>query len=124
MTKRALRRAVSACALTASLSIAGLAHAAYADAAADQPQATAPASADSTVAPVTITAERRTVNVQNAPVAASVIAGAQLQNEGIETLDDLQFHTPSLTVTDFGQGNLFNIRGIGKDLTNVQTPSQ
>jgi iron complex outermembrane receptor protein len=123
MTKRALRRAVSACALTASLSIAGLAHAADADAAADQPQATAPASADSTVAPVTITAERRTVNVQNAPVAASVIAGAQLQNEGIETLDDLQFHTPSLTVTDFGQGNLFNIRGIGKDLTNVQTPS-
>jgi iron complex outermembrane receptor protein len=28
-----------------------------------------------------------------------------------------------LTVADFGQGNLFNIRGVGKDLTNVQTPS-
>ena len=72
---------------------------------------------------MTITAERRTTNLQTAPVAASVIAGAQLQNEGIQTLDDLQFHTPSLTVADFGQGNLFNIRGIGKDLTNVQTPS-
>ena len=63
------------------------------------------------------------MNLQSAPIAASVITGSQLQAQGIQTLDDLQFHTPSLTVTDFGQGNLFNIRGIGKDLTNIQTPS-
>ncbi|HXQ16628.1 MAG TPA: TonB-dependent receptor, partial [Caulobacteraceae bacterium] len=115
MTKRALRLSTSAGVLTALLAIAGAAHAADAT---DQAVATA-----TTVAPLTITAERRTTNLQTAPVAASVIAGAQLQNEGIESLDDLQFHTPSLTVADFGQGNLFNIRGIGKDLTNVQTPS-
>lgn len=114
MTKLATRLTVSAGALAAALGWTALAHAA--DAAADQPQATA-------LAPVTITAERRTLNLQTAPVAASVIAGSQLETEGIQTLDDLQFHTPSLTVTDFGQGNLFNIRGIGKDLTNVQTPS-
>jgi len=85
---------------------------------ADQPVATA-----QTVAPLTITAERRTVNLQTAPIAASVLSGDQLQVRGIEGLDDLQFHTPSMTVADFGQGNLFNIRGIGKNLTNVQTPS-
>ena len=28
-----------------------------------------------------------------------------------------------MVVADFGQGALFNIRGLGKDLTNVQTPS-
>ncbi|MGH6993101.1 MAG: TonB-dependent receptor [Caulobacteraceae bacterium] len=76
-----------------------------------------------TVAPLVITAERRTLNLQVTPVAASVIAGGQLQAKGIDSIDDLQFHTPSLTVSDFGQGNLFNIRGIGKDLTNIQTPS-
>jgi iron complex outermembrane recepter protein len=116
MAKRVLRLSTSAGVLTALLAMAGAAQAA--DATADQPTTTS-----SEVAPLTITAERRTTNLQTAPVAASVIAGAQLQNEGIQTLDDLQFHTPSLTVTDFGQGNLFNIRGIGKDLTNVQTPS-
>ncbi|MGH6987762.1 MAG: TonB-dependent receptor [Caulobacteraceae bacterium] len=76
-----------------------------------------------TVAPLVITAERRTLNLQVTPVAASVIAGDRLQLQGIESIDDLQFHTPSLTVSDFGQGNLFNIRGVGKDLTNIQTPS-
>jgi iron complex outermembrane receptor protein len=116
MTKRALRLSASVGVLAALLTFGGAARAA--EATADQALATA-----TTVAPLTITAERRTINLQTAPVAASVIPGSQLQSEGIETLDDLQFHTPSLTVTDFGQGNLFNIRGIGKDLTNVQTPS-
>ena len=115
MTKRALRLTTSAGVLAAVLAITSAANAADAT---DQAVSTA-----TTVAPVTITAERRTTNLQTAPVAASVIAGSQLQNEGIESLDDLQFHTPSLTVADFGQGNLFNIRGVGKDLTNVQTPS-
>ena len=105
----------SAASLAAMLAVSPTAKAADAD----QPIATAQA----TVAPLTITAERRTINLQTAPIAASVLAGGQLQARGIEGLDDLQFHTPSLTVADFGQGNLFNIRGIGKDLTNVQTPS-
>src|ERR1700678_4268980 len=113
MNIRALSLAASALALTAPLFAAGLAHAADAT-------TTAQASTQSatTVGELVITAERRTVNAQTAPVAASVLSGAQLQVEGIQTLDDLQFHTPSLTVTDFGQGNLLNIRGIGKDLTN------
>jgi iron complex outermembrane receptor protein len=119
MDKRALGFSVSAAAVAASLAFAGLANAAEADP--SQPTATAPA--DATVAPVIITAERRSTNLQAAPLAATVIAGAQLQTEGIQSVDDLQFHTPSLVVADFGQGALFNIRGLGKDLTNVQTPS-
>lgn len=123
MKQGALRLTVSALALTAPLAVANLARAADADptaAAAATTDATAPVA---TAAPLTITAERRTVNLQTAPLAASVIGGGQLEAKNITELDDLQFHTPSLTVTDFGQGNLFNIRGIGKDLTNVQTPS-
>jgi iron complex outermembrane receptor protein len=121
MNKGAFRLTASALALTAPLVVAGLAHAADAAAAADT---TAPiATAVSTVPPVTITAERRTINLQTAPLAATVISGSQLKVEGITTIDDLQFHSPSVVVADFGQGALFNIRGLGKDLTNVQTPS-
>jgi iron complex outermembrane receptor protein len=125
MNKGSFRLTASALALTAPLAIAGLANAADADAtvAADAttPVATAPVVA--TVPPVTITAERRTINLQTAPLAATVISGEQLKAEGITTVDDLQFHSPSVVVADFGQGALFNIRGLGKDLTNVQTPS-
>ncbi|HEX3916149.1 MAG TPA: TonB-dependent receptor [Caulobacteraceae bacterium] len=121
MDKRALRLGVSAAALAAPLLVASLAHADDADPAASQATATAPAEA--TVAPLMITAERRTTNLQVTPLAATVISGSQLQSEGIQNVDDLQFHTPSLVVADFGQGALFNIRGLGKDLTNVQTPS-
>jgi iron complex outermembrane receptor protein len=120
MQHGALRLTVSALALMAPLGVASLAHAADATATAAATDASQPIA---TAAPLTVTAERRTVNLQVAPLAASVIGGAQLEAKNITELDDLQFHTPSLTVTDFGQGNLFNIRGIGKDLTNVQTPS-
>ncbi|HUZ12593.1 MAG TPA: TonB-dependent receptor [Caulobacteraceae bacterium] len=117
MNRRALGFTVSIAALGAAFAAVPAAKAA--DAAASG----AAQASEATVQAVTITAERRSVNLQTAPVVASVISGAQLTTEGIQTVDDLQFHTPSLTITDFGQGNLFNIRGIGKDLTNIQTPS-
>jgi iron complex outermembrane recepter protein len=126
MKQGALRLTVSALALTAPLAVAGLAHAADADSTAAAADATAPvatAPVVGTVPPVTITAERRTINLQTAPLAATVISGSQMKAEGINTVDDLQFHSPSVVVADFGQGALFNIRGLGKDLTNVQTPS-
>ena len=37
------------------------------------------------------------------------------------TVDQLQFVSPSLTVNNFGQGNDFDIRGIGKGEHNSQT---
>jgi iron complex outermembrane recepter protein len=124
MMKGAFRLTVSALALTAPIAFAGLAHAADATAAASDTSAPiSTAEVVGTVPPVTITAERRTINLQTAPLAATVISGVQLKAEGINTIDDLQFHSPSVVVADFGQGALFNIRGLGKDLTNVQTPS-
>ena len=72
---------------------------------------------------VTVTAERRSTNLQAAPVAATVVSGVQLQQRGVYTVDQLQFISPSLTVSNFGDGEDFNIRGIGKGETNIQTPS-
>jgi iron complex outermembrane receptor protein len=87
-------------------------------------QTTANAAADTgELAEVVVTAERRSTDLQLTPVAASVLSGEEIFNRSILTVDQLQFTTPSLTVNDFGQGIMFNIRGIGKGESNVQTPS-
>lgn len=67
---------------------------------------------------VVVTAERRTSNLQTTAVAASVLSGEDLQNKGVSNVETLQFSVPSLTVQNSGQGNSFNIRGIGKTENN------
>ncbi|WP_292019497.1 MULTISPECIES: TonB-dependent receptor [unclassified Brevundimonas] len=63
---------------------------------------------------VVVTAERRTSNLQTTAVAATVLSGEDLAAKGVLSLDQLQFAAPSTTVQNFGQGNFFNVRGIGK----------
>jgi len=70
---------------------------------------------------VVITAEKRTTNLQQTPVAATVLNSSQLLNNGVITVDQLETVAPSLAVDNFGQGNEFNIRGIGKGEHNTQT---
>lgn len=67
---------------------------------------------------VVVTAERRTTNLQTTAVAAAVLSGEQLQDRGVNTIEALQFSMPSVTVQNSGQGNSFNIRGIGKTENN------
>ncbi len=67
-----------------------------------------------TLGEVVVTAERRTSNLQTTAVAASVLSGEDLDNKGVTNIETLQFSVPSLTVQNSGQGNSFNIRGIGK----------
>jgi iron complex outermembrane receptor protein len=61
-----------------------------------------------------VTAERRAMNLQKAPIAATVLTGDDLKKRGIDNIDMLQFMTPSLSIVDTGVGALVNIRGIGK----------
>ncbi|CAN5200041.1 TonB-dependent receptor [soil metagenome] len=88
----------------------GFAHAQDAQPATDE-QAT-------TLGDVVVTAERRTTNLQTTAVAASVLSGEELQNKGVSNIETLQFSVPSVTVQNSGQGNSFNIRGIGKTENN------
>ena len=101
---------------TASLAVLAVCSSAHAQTASTGAKATG-------VGEVVITAERRTINLQKAPVAATVLSGADLVKKGVVSVDQLQFISPDLTVTDFGQGNLFNIRGIGRSNgdSNVQS---
>src|SRR4051794_24423317 len=77
------------------------------------PAGTSPAAAnaENQVAEVIVTAERRTTNLQQTAVAATVLSGVDLAASGIVTVDQLQFATPGATVNNFGQGIDFNIRG-------------
>ncbi|MBX3429999.1 MAG: TonB-dependent receptor [Hyphomonadaceae bacterium] len=70
---------------------------------------------------IVVTAERRDVDLMNAPLSASVFSGTDLEERQIDDVDALQFHTPSLSVSTYGQGNLINIRGVGR--TEVVTQS-
>lgn len=89
--------------------------AALAQTAATTDPAAAAAPADEPVeGEVVVTAERRSTNLQRTGVAATVLTGQDLVRKSIINVEQLQFATPSLTVNTTGQGNQFNIRGIGK----------
>jgi iron complex outermembrane recepter protein len=72
---------------------------------------------------VVVTAERRSTDVQTTPIAVSVLSADDLAKKSVRTIEQLMFATPALTFNNFGQGDIFNIRGLGKGENNVQTPS-
>ena len=72
-------------------------------------------------AEIVITARRRTENLMRTAISGTVLTGTDLANRGVSDVDALQFAAPSITVNNFGQGNDFNIRGIGKGEHNTQT---
>ena len=73
------------------------------------------------VGEVVVTAERRTTNLQTTSIAATVLNQGDLIRNGVVSVDQLQFLSPSLTVNNFGQGDDIDIRGIGKGEHNTQT---
>lgn len=68
---------------------------------------------DDGLAPIVVTAQRRTENLQKVPIAATALSGDDLEKKAVERIADLQFVAPSLTVTDAGLTQSVNIRGIG-----------
>jgi len=63
---------------------------------------------------VVVTAQKRTEDVQNVPIAVTAFTGQDLKTQQINQFKDLQFHAPNVTYTagNFG-GSDFQIRGIG-----------
>jgi iron complex outermembrane receptor protein len=111
--------------LWAGASAAVLAWCGEAQAQAPQTQATQPANPSAGSQPesseIVITARRRAENLMKTAISGTVLTGTDLANKGVMTVDALQFAAPSITVNNFGQGNDFNIRGIGKGEHNTQT---
>lgn len=73
----------------------------------------APLFADTALEEVVVTAERRQADVQDIPISMTALSGSQLEKKAVTKLDDLQFASPSLSITDAGLTQSINIRGIG-----------
>ena len=72
---------------------------------------------------VTVTAQRRVENLQDVPIAATVLTGEMLANKGVNNIIDLQYAAPGFTVADYGSANVLNIRGIGRSAVDIELPS-
>ncbi|HEX4024272.1 MAG TPA: TonB-dependent receptor [Steroidobacteraceae bacterium] len=77
-------------------------------------QATAqPADQGGALQEVVVTAERRATDVQTTPISVEAVSGAQLSQDNITQMKNLQLYVPSVTIDDDGLYQSFNIRGIG-----------
>ena len=71
------------------------------------------AAGDTELTEVTITAERRSENLQDVPISAVALSAQTLEERGVKTFEQLQYQVPSLTFTDNGNTKYVNIRGVG-----------
>jgi iron complex outermembrane receptor protein len=62
---------------------------------------------------VVVTAQKRSENLQDVPIAMTALSADDLVNKAVTRSSDLQYASPALTVTDAGLTQSVNIRGIG-----------
>ncbi len=115
--RRTHRRALSAAVLLGGSALfpALLPHAASAAPMADGAVA---AAANAEVTEVTVTARRRTENVQRVPIAISTLSAGQVESSGAYRLDQLKQLVPSVQTLTFNPRNAnVNIRGLGGNVS-------
>lgn len=68
---------------------------------------------------IVVTAQRRSENLQDVPIAVTAVSSALVENLNMETIDEIQAVTPNMTFnTGYGFSQLF-IRGIGSNFTTA-----
>ena len=72
-----------------------------------------PSTKESTIETIVVTGERTTQNVMKVPASISVLSAQQLEDKNVVQISDLQYATPSLSITDAALSQNVNIRGIG-----------
>jgi iron complex outermembrane receptor protein len=73
----------------------------------------APEAPDEVLQEVVVTSQRRVENLQQVSIAATALDAAALESKSVARLADLQSASPSLSITNAGQTQSVNIRGIG-----------
>jgi iron complex outermembrane recepter protein len=88
------------------------------------PAATEAAATGDQLQEVTVTAQRRTENLQDVPITIQALSGAQLQQLNIVQFDELLKYTPNVTYSGNGPGtgNIF-MRGLGGSGSGNQSQS-
>ncbi len=67
------------------------------------------------LSPITVTAQKRTENLQEAPISVQVFDAAALFEENVRTIQQLDFVVPSLQFSNVAGFPIVFIRGIGTD---------
>jgi iron complex outermembrane recepter protein len=62
---------------------------------------------------IVVTSQRRVENLQDVPIAATALDADAIESKAVMQLADLQAAAPSLSITNAGQTQSVNIRGIG-----------
>lgn len=62
---------------------------------------------------VVVTAERREQNLQDIPIAATVLSANEIARRGVHNLNDIQSVAPSLSINQVNRSTYVNIRGVG-----------
>lgn len=73
----------------------------------------APAMAQANGEEIVVTAERRTQNLSDVPIAATVLNATMLAERGVRNVVDLQNVAPSLVINVYNRSTYINLRGIG-----------
>ncbi len=66
---------------------------------------------------IIVTAERRSQNLQDVPIAATVLTAEDLARKGVNGVNDLQQVAPSLAISSINRSTFINIRGVGTALS-------
>ena len=117
-TGRELMNCLRYCVLGSAASITilpapALAQATPGETAREVPSGTGAQPEPDTFGAIIVTAQRREENLQDVPIAATAFEGDQLEAKAVDAVADLQFAAPSLSITDAGETQSVNIRGIG-----------
>jgi iron complex outermembrane recepter protein len=104
-----LDTAIAACLVAAKVS------------AADQPTSPNAAANGGELSEITVTAQRRTENLQDVPIAIQALTGETLQQLSIENFDDVIKYLPNVTMASNGpgQGNIY-MRGLSVGPGTIQ----
>jgi iron complex outermembrane receptor protein len=100
-------------ALAIAVTLAALPAQASAQAAAAQPPAPAAQTDSGALTDIIVTAQRRSENLQEVPIAVTAVTADALRNNGINATSDLPQAVPSVQLTRSGPSGLFFIRGVG-----------
>jgi len=76
-----------------------------------------------TLEEIVVTAERRPERLDRVPIAATVISGDDLSQQGVSNIQDLGTVSPSINIQNQQALSFVNIRGVGLQATNPTTSS-
>jgi iron complex outermembrane receptor protein len=72
-----------------------------------------PATDNSALADIVVTAERRQQSLQSVPIAATVLNATELDRRGVTSLSQIQQVAPSVAINTYNRSTYINIRGVG-----------